>query len=157
MCGSSCKCKECQVDWRDFIRKDNPFLKARNNMNWKFEPSDFLRLYERRPINEFASELANAKLQEWIKDAKVVYRQPGFGGHSWQENLHDASNRTHKALLINIEPIEKCKHEASNIVAFDHYAINGTYRGPMRDKSGITYKCCSCGARVTPSGFEAGK
>lgn len=58
---------------------------------------------------------------------KVIYKQPGWCGHSWQENLHDAGNRTHTALLINIEPIEQDSAEKvlRDLIAIDDKFLMG--------------------------------
>ena len=86
-----------------------------------FEPSDFdtytqSGVYMGYISPQEAATLANAKFNEWLlREGKIVYKQPGFSGHSWQENIYDASNRTHKAILVCIEPIEKPKCEHENV------------------------------------------
>lgn len=75
-----------------------------------FKKEDFKGTYNNYQNEwlEKMAELANAKLE---REGKVVYthstfEKPGYWGPIEQGSFDD----THKALLINIEPIEKCKH-----------------------------------------------
>jgi hypothetical protein len=104
-----------------------------------FKPEDFKCSYEFRsgyPIqmNKFetigglsaeqAAEQANAKLE---RESRIVIGSP-------ETNWDEAGNKieTHKALLINIEPIEKCKHNVDDLV----YSI--------QDKTGTNIMCYAC-------------
>lgn len=85
-------------------------------MKWKFEPSDFddqLLMYGSTLI---ACEKANRKLDEWRKHATVVYNAEGVDdGEAWEKKKY--IDATHRALLIDIEPLHKepCKHEPYTI------------------------------------------
>lgn len=67
-----------------------------------FKPKDFEGL---GPITFEAARIANAKLE---REAKVVY---GIQGKYYPMNMHPNQNTddTHKALLLNIEPINQHK------------------------------------------------
>lgn len=114
---------------------------------WEFERGDFE--HPRGDVLEAAEarDMANVKLQEWLKEATVVY---GFdNGHSIISSLTNLQmkGQTHRALLINITPIEACKHESSKVGADkSQYGFLNMKPVPM---------ICECGARVTPVGFES--
>lgn len=100
-----------------------------------FKPEDFL------PGNDFykitwddvvrkqLADRANAKLE---REGKVVFGIPG--ADLWEEALYSSS--THTAVLINIEPIEKCTHPAEKVV-----------------QTTIDFQC-PCGAKLKPKTFE---
>lgn len=78
----------------------------------------------------------NQRIDNWIKEnGKVVYGYSGMVGGTDEVRLQD---HTHKALLINIEPIEKCKHPKEKVKLWD---------------CGINYEC-ECGAQVEPAEFK---
>ena len=76
-----------------------------SSAKWKFEPSDFN--YEAHLSNLYAAETANAKLEEWKREATVAYANLNFP----PDIPRNAD--THRALLIDIEELSKepCKHE----------------------------------------------
>lgn len=164
-------------------------------MSWKFEPGDFMSItdvYDRRKL---ATDAANAKLQKWLREAKVVYGP--YHGYDktlvkveeWREHRHHSYTSTHKALLINIESIEQCQHVGhfqyvkitndgpeyllANCMAchksfkLESYEVRPRPEVCNHEASKVeatTFSVkpmvdrgfrCSCGTRVTPSGFEA--
>lgn len=117
-------------------------------MKLKFEPSDFTD----QDIPCFstprkAADMANAKLDAWLAQAAVVYNHHtnnawlASASGSTDENVMKFSH-THRALLINIEPIEKkeCEHEKVAIVT-ESVMFKGTK--PV-------YKCINCQEYVKP-------
>lgn len=95
--------------------------------------------------------LANAQLE---REGKVVY------GNELHWTLKQYSSDTRKALLINIEPVEKCAHPESKI---SRASIDWESLRIIKDKEAfvraIQYYCmndfrCECGARVKPKEFE---
>lgn len=79
----------------------------------------------------------SAKLE---REGKVVYSyDPEDSSTSWYKYDSKPNEPRHqaKALLINIEPIEKCKHDKD-----------------LKYIGGEEWKC-KCGAKVKPSLFEA--
>lgn len=116
---------------------------------WKFEPSDFAMAVTIEGITstisqqdkETIAERANAKLQKWLSQAKVVEAVKMENG-SWYASTNGCLGKTHKALLISIEPIEKCNHPKEKVIKENWQSL--TFH---------TYKC-ECGAQVKPSGFE---
>lgn len=88
--------------------------------------------------------LANDKLE---REGKVVYggMNTTSDGKTNSEPFFimriDKYYRTHKALLINIEPIESCKHPKEKV------------SGQYADENGVIFKC-KCGIRVRPKEFE---
>lgn len=91
----------------------------------------------------YAANRANEKLE---REARVVIGSP-------ETNWDEAGNKieTHKALLVNIELIEKCKHPNDN--------IKGSMLNVYRDDSNLNKYCfrCECGVQVFPSSFEERK
>lgn len=84
---------------------------------------------------EVAAEKANAKLQ---REGVVVYGDPD---DLWSKVLNDGGSKdTHRALLINIEEIEKkpCEHEPqAELLSIRDGKIFET-----------RYKCSKCGVRL---------
>lgn len=77
---------------------------------------------------EKAARLANARLAEILKDAKVVYGRYdiitntiSFSDPQGRQNTANGHEDTHRALLINIEklPKEPCKHEPLPSLTWD--------------------------------------
>ena len=108
-----------------------------------FKAEDFI--FDNYEINlKKIADVANAKLE---REGKVLYgtipkisngRSPEFDGPF---QITDNDHVTHKALLINIEPIEKCKHEKEKI----------------KEQRGLPFYPefkCECGAKVKPTSFE---
>lgn len=103
-----------------------------------FKPEDFERQCHPEMGNvldtwqlALATTLANAKLE---RDAKVVYCALKDTWFSSKEQCQ--SHETHKALLINIEPIAPCTHEVRSY-------------GP--DK----WLCARCKVLMRPTQWEA--
>lgn len=94
-------------------------------------------------VAELAADLANAKLE---REGKVVYGKnttdiEGNFLYSWTSNKYEHLN-SHKALLINIEPIEQCAHPVEKVKCI---GIAGVHTAIME---------CECGARVRVAKFE---
>lgn len=91
---------------------------------------------------EQCANFANAKLE---REGKTVYTD-----HITDPFWSDENDKyeTHKALLINIEPIEKCEHPKNKIIRrrVDFSVINQV-------ATNIIYEC-ECGARVEPESFK---
>jgi len=116
-----------------------------------FKPEDFLRA-GRFEVGHWTpqstSEMANtaqAKFDQWLKEnGRVIYRD-SEPDHFWFEDKEALGRPTYKAILINIEPIEKCTHPTGKVSG--HYLSDGIY-----DKW-IGYRC-ECGVKVKPKEFE---
>lgn len=82
-------------------------------MTWKFTPIDFLNFeHTNLSLMENAAIIANAKLEAWRQKATVVFTSE-FDQVVWYKAIPTGFRRpTHRALLIDIEPIEKkpCEH-----------------------------------------------
>lgn len=128
-----------------------------------FKPEDFLCTTNIPLLPTEACNLANAKLE---REGKIVY---GHNGKSVADHFPDAffwrpddlvngdvlyngkiAHSTHKALLINIEPIEKCTHPSEKVKTQWRREFHC-----LRDE-GIEVKewQCECGAKVKPKSFE---
>ena len=97
-----------------------------------------------------ATKCANAKLERegikaWIYKSKIGEILNITSIEGYRSDLYADS-----ALLINIEPIEKCKHPKEKVKLSQIFTIrnNTQHGGPMEE-----YKC-ECGARVQPASFE---
>jgi len=91
-----------------------------------------------------AAHIANAKL---VAHGTIVYSSPGTSSWTQEKTMSD----THKAYLVNIQPIEKpkpCEHPVSQVASykFDLSVIN--------NDSGFK---CICGKRVYPVAFSENK
>lgn len=104
-------------------------------MNRFFKPEEFATCADHPEISEKNCDYANAKLE---REGKIVFAPTT--GSAWLS--HGQYNQVkYKALLINIEPIEKCKHSSDKI------------RHSQKHLSTPVYTC-ECGAKVTPKEFE---
>lgn len=83
-----------------------------SNRRWKFEPSDFWNI-DLSP--RFIADRANSLLDQWRKEATVVNGKIKETNSGWDcaWTVGKSSADTHRALLIDIEPLHKepCKHE----------------------------------------------
>ena len=107
-----------------------------------FKPEDFGNLYLDEVQKTAACSYANAKLE---REGKVVYgnNKIELGTSMWTAQ---ATRDTHQALLINIEPIEKCEHPKEK-VDLERGTLSWT------NERGIHY-LCECGAKMKPKEFE---
>lgn len=109
-----------------------------------FKPNDFyhehwINLNSIKPISPVdAAVYANEKIE---REGKVLYGNADRPMITWFECQEKKDS--HKALLINIEPLEKCTHPAKAIFIYRE-----------TPDSPIGWKCDECGARVEPSEFK---
>lgn len=107
-------------------------------MKLEFKPEDFVYSMDRQVDNRAikSAEWANKRLAEMLSSATVVYGTKGVphNDEKWIFAEDQAMQDTHKALLINIEPIVKecVKHEPD----WYHY----------RDTNDL--KCKHCGVEL---------
>lgn len=115
-----------------------------------FKPEDFdFKKYFNWKYEDIEIDLAKACNQKLEREAIVVYgKHNSWGEYGFHTNKDlkflDGSLSDKKALLINIEPIEKCKHESTIM----EYAVSGKLPPPF-------FKCINCGAKVKPTAFES--
>ena len=105
-----------------------------------FKPEDFQVALGEYGMGLQAANLANAKLE---REGKVVYQyNKGPWSQTSLESFTGIKEQDHRALLINIEPIEKCTHPKEK--------VNEIYDGgyPIGEFQ------CECGAKVKPKEFE---
>lgn len=105
----------------------------------EFKPDDFNDLAmgsypDGMRFREAAAMFANAKLEKLLSSAKVI---EGCDG-AWEESWHRGYRPTHQALLLNIQPIEPCKHEAD---------LNETWQNA---DGTLRYFCKHCKVEVEP-------
>jgi len=99
-----------------------------NGINMKFfRVSDFDDVWQRGA--EYCAKIANTRLEVGGIQVK------GNTTYGWATN--EAKWATHKALVVNIEPIETCKHPLS-----EH--AHKRYSGGL-----LTEVICRCGQRLT--------
>jgi len=104
-----------------------------------FKPSDFAGSGH-EPFAQYAADEANAKLE---REGKVVCGYESI--KTWDQVKPDYSN-THKALLINIEPIEKCTHPSEKVGPYTSMDV-------LNNKAEHYFRC-ECGAKVKPKSYE---
>ncbi len=88
------------------------------------------------PMSDRVAYEANAKIE---REGLPVYAKDLAGGYIWA-SIQDA---THKALLINIEPIAACAHPMEKVESYYAEAC----------KPETKYFKCKCGVKVSPTGF----
>lgn len=105
-----------------------------------FIPEDFSNHLKCSWPAEEMAKLCNEKLE---REGKVIYGIDEKDWHIKEPYIKSTGEKltTHKALLINIEAIEKCKHPIESIKANDPNIIHG-------------FICSNCGAKVKPTSFE---
>lgn len=87
------------------------------DMSWKFKSSDFEGKvpwdWTAGQLREGFTDVANAKLEEWKRDATVVWL---CKGELQTVHLAQPVDATHSALLIDITEMPKklCEHEATD-------------------------------------------
>ncbi len=109
-----------------------------------FKPEDFmvdlLTYKEDISVSQIIANIANAKLE---REGKVVYKEKD-PVNVWCEVTWPALNHAYKALLINIEPIEKCTHPKEKVHR----------KWDLSSQMPIFWHECDCGAKVQPKEFE---
>lgn len=107
-----------------------------------FTPKDFHEIASAHD-GRLISDIANVKL---AKHGVLVFGSNAVG---WtiSRNTYDRQ----KAILINIEPIQKCEHPKDEVTRLDFYD-----HGPSKDIYQTSYKC-QCGATVYPNSFSEEK
>lgn len=108
-----------------------------------FKPEDF---YTKGDLDTMITPLAaaakaNAKLEHL---GEVVYGNFGINNHN--EITHKDRNPMHKALLLNVEQIEKCEHPIGTIYYYDEY-MQGSFGKSF-------WQCGMCGINLIPTKFE---
>lgn len=118
-----------------------------------FKPSDFITQHDNPDYitRTNAAFVANAKLE---RDGKVVYSespQQVLSGHYQPWHNISFQGQTHKAFLINIEPIAVCTHTKEKVKA---QVVEGWDKTKNYSSISIENYICECGAKVKPSAFE---
>lgn len=89
---------------------------------------------------------ANAKLENYIKEhGKVVYA-PNISYAEWRFEGFLENQKRARAILINIEPIQKCEHPKEKVDYNIKMLSESRYGGEY---------LCECGAKVEPVEFRA--
>lgn len=96
-----------------------------------------------KPDGKGATQLASLLNEQLEREGKVVYGTQ-VGKH-WRTEL--ALVDVNQALLIAIEPIEKCEHPEEKLTVM----ASRDYRIPVKHNLSFL---CECGARVKPTKFE---
>lgn len=105
-----------------------------------FIPEDFYGVFERQIDREYASNAANEKLKCC---GKVIYGSISESMNNLRDwSMNKSNYTTHKAIVINIQLIEKCEHPNEKV---------GVCMNPC---TGIKYYKCYCGIEVIPSTFK---
>lgn len=107
----------------------------RNSAVKVFKEEDFDAIYG-ADVRQTAADIAT--VANHILARKLgprVYKQPGFCGHSWQENKHDASNATHTAYLFDVQELKKEQDTAESLLreVLDYSVSHVLDHGKFRD------------------------
>lgn len=97
--------------------------------NLEFKPEMFMLINGGSTDAARSAKEANDIFNKWLKDAVVVYScklHPKMACNMWSNDNHPQAHNTHKALLINIEPIVKqpCNHRPSSGVTSEVYCFD---------------------------------
>lgn len=124
-------------------------MSARGKEMIKFTPDMFHGLNHSLD-EEFAANIANDKLDEWLKSAVKVYGRHK-GDWLFSESLIGQDD-THTALLIDIKEIEKhkCEHEKI-VIHVDGHITSGLVSSDFLTK----WHCYHCGAKLKATWSEA--
>lgn len=114
-------------------------------MKLEFEDRDFEGHGLVMSTKEICAQLANAKLEKYIKEhGKVAWCYDGSdldtGNYLWWTYDKDPGIKKYKAILINIEPIQKCDHPKEKV--------------DCESECGTPVYICECGAKVYPKLFS---
>lgn len=128
-----------------------------------FKPEDFDGINFDNKFNHRFADAANAKIES---DGGMVYSSPGTSSWTHVPTMSD----THKAYVVNVRPIENCKHPKEQIMMhnqhttgqmmFSGYVPGSVEAGvpieklPKPDYFCCMYYQCSCGVRVEPDSFK---
>lgn len=114
-----------------------------------FKPEDFYQIDDNRGVThqfaEIIADRANAKLE---RECVRVYGHVPAPGMPQGFSVKTEIPPTHTALLINIQPIEKCKHSKEVIKK-----VICVYEYNDGKEQELIYKC-QCGVKVKPKTFE---
>lgn len=121
----------------------------------KFKPEDiynFVLKDSAIAITSVFQKVFDTWLKENGKVVKCLYLKEsnltdehGPGWIAKEESGRHTELYTHKALLINIEPIEKCNHPKEKVRRFSGAHVEG---------ENIGFFVCECGAKVHPCSYE---
>lgn len=115
-----------------------------------FDPDDFamskLQNSSRSAIAARAQGLHDQFVADLMKEAKVVYGSLPKGNVPGWYGI-ESVDCTHKALLINIEPLKPCEHEPHMT------SISGFFNDDPRPAQ-YDWKCSKCGVEIQPTGWK---
>lgn len=95
------------------------------------------------------ARLANAKLEAWLKEAEFVYCDRAAASENWYSS--DSYNPSHRARLINIEPMPKeCWHEPIQTTVWD----NNVWKNDDLDHGTQTIICKNCNKQLVSKGWK---
>lgn len=109
-----------------------------------FKPEDFIYGFLETERCHAIAEIANAKLEKEGTVVYTEYRNEVVLNETKAWVTYKTTGGTHKALLINIEPMSKCEHPKEKVKVIKEgyvYADDTNFQ-------------CECGAVVRPSVFE---
>lgn len=116
-------------------------------MKLEFEDRDFEGHGLVMSTKEICAQLANAKLEKYIKEHGRVVYGCSKGTNLWNDNPRDVNMTGQiitfpfKAVIINIEPIQKCDHSKGKVCYIKNVVSS--------------YFECECGAKVEPVSFRS--
>lgn len=105
------------------------------NFRKLFNREDFRSVSYGPKTQEQLAEIAQSILNEALDKATVVYSN-NRKGKDFLWCKHKLTNDTHKALLIQVEPIKECEH----------------IRKDLTDD--MKFWCRDCGKELIPTGFK---
>lgn len=112
-----------------------------------FKVEEFAQCFDHSELAQRNCDYANAKLQS---EGIIVYgwdtTNPSVD-RFYQDRKHPVlgAEPRIKALLINIEPIEKCKHPPDRVIKENWLPTIQHFH---------SYTCTECGVKVKPKEFE---
>lgn len=99
---------------------------------------------------EDLAKICNYKIE---REAKRVYLNPKNSLNGQGDIELTNSGQSHQALLINIEPLEKCQHPKEKVNLVKQYLTRGLVLGEKTTECIGSGYLCECGYRVEPNSF----
>ena len=110
-------------------------------MKLEFKSDDFLSIRHASDFErEMMADAANAALERMLSQCQIVCG--AYANNDWVFTYKTSAYDTHKAILVNIEAIEKPKCE---------HVFGDTY---FEVGNGVYKKCIVCGVKLVPKWEE---
>ncbi len=122
-----------------------------SELRFKSEHFDFDGFPIGMNVREAAADRAQLIFDKWLASQVVVYATSNKPNDAWTSERLYMGPKAHKAILVNIEPIEKpkpCEHEPIRVSCAEEFGGMGQVK-----INAIKLECGRCGKRLRPTGW----